>query len=285
MKIALLLILVVPIAGVLYLAAWRMLDRRAERAEMRRLWATAIAHPRRFDPSMIADLPEPAARFFGHAIRPGTPLCRVAEIRMSGKFGLGSKDTPNYLEMTARQVLAAPEGFIWTTRIGKGAMRMSGSDSGKWTRFWIAGLVPVARLGGTSDHRRSAFGRYVAEAVFWTPAALLPGPGIVWEALEGDVARVTVSHDGLEQSVDVTVDAGGRAVKVSFPRWSNANADNVYRIQTFGGYLSGYREFGGFRLPTHVEAGNFFGTEDYFPFFVVEVSDVRFSKPAGRTRS
>lgn len=57
----------------------------------------------------------------------------------------------------------------------RGPMRLSGSDSGLWTRFWIMGLFPVAYIGANTDHTRSAFGRYVAEAVFWTPAALLPG--------------------------------------------------------------------------------------------------------------
>ncbi|MCW8901834.1 MAG: hypothetical protein OQK95_14310, partial [Gammaproteobacteria bacterium] len=61
---------------------------------------------------------------------------------------------------------------------------MSGSDSSRWTRFRIFGLFPVARMGGEEAHTRSAYGRYVAEAVFWTPAALLPGPGVAWEHVD-----------------------------------------------------------------------------------------------------
>ena len=229
---------------------------------------------------MVAGLPEPARRYFGFAIRPGTPLHTVAEIRMTGRFGLGTREKPGYMAMTAVEVLAAPEGFVWSMAARRGAMRLSGSDAaaagGSWTRFWLMGLIPVARAGGTSDHRRSAFGRYVAEAAFWTPAALLPGPGVAWEATGTDAARVTVSHDGMAQPVDVTVDAQGRPVSVVFPRWSDANPDRTYRLQPFGGVLSGFREFGGFRLPTHVEAGNQFGTDDYFPFFVAEVTDIVF---------
>jgi hypothetical protein len=40
--------------------------------------------------------------------------------------------------------------------------------------------------------------------------------------------------------------------------------------------MSDFREVNGYRLPFHVEAGNMFGTEDYFPFFVANVSDVSF---------
>ncbi len=49
-----------------------------------------------------------------------------------------------------------------------------------------------------------------------------------------------------------------------------------YRLQSFGGFLSEFRCFDGFHLPTHVEAGDHFGTELYFPFFVANVTDVEF---------
>jgi hypothetical protein len=35
--------------------------------------------------------------------------------------------------------------------------------------------------------------------------------------------------------------------------------------------------FAGVTVATHVEAGNHFGTAAYFPFFIADVSDVRFS--------
>jgi hypothetical protein len=197
---------------------------------------------------------------------------------MAGKFGMGDNNAPGYLDMSARQVLALPEGFVWQMRARKRFLRLSGSDSDRWTRFWLLGLVPVARYGGDKDHQRSAYGRYVAEAVFWTPAALLPGPGIQWQAVDDATARVVVSHGDLEQAVDLRVDADGRPVQVSFQRWSNANPDREYRWQPFGGHLSEFRDFDGFRLPTRIEAGNFFGTDDYFPFFMVDVLDVEFPR-------
>jgi hypothetical protein len=228
---------------------------------------------------MVDGLPEPARRYFRFAIQPGAPLYTVAEITMAGRFGLGSRAAPDYMPMTAEQVLAFPSGFLWQMRARKGLLRMSGSDAERWTRFWLMGLIPVARLGGSPDHARSAFGRYAAEAVFWTPAALLPGPGVRWEAGDGNRARVVLTHNGIVQPVDVTVAADGRPVQVGFLRWSDANPEKVHRLQPFGGYLSEYRDFGGFRLPTHVEAGNFFGTEAYFPFFVADVLDIDFPRP------
>lgn len=235
--------------------------------------------PGLFAEEMVADLPEPARRYFSYAIRTGTPLLPVAEIEMTGQFSLGSKDDPSYQPMEARQILAAPEGFVWAMR-RRGGMPLSGSDSGQWTRFRIFGLIPVARLGGDVDHTRSAFGRYSAEAVIWAPAALLPGPGIAWTAVDDDTARVSVRHGDLSQAVEVTVDRKGRPVVVSFQRWSNANPDKQHRLQPFGAVMSDFREVGGYCLPFRVEAGNMFGTDDYFPFFLADVTEIRF--PGGQ---
>lgn len=268
-------ILLALFPGFLVLALFLIMDIRADRAEWNRLASLQPVVPERFSPEMVADLPEPARRYFHYTIEPGTPLLPVAEIDMRGQFSLGNKDQPNYQPMQARQILAAPEGFVWSMRT-RGGMPMSGSDSGSWTRFRIFWLIPVARLGGDPDHTRSAFGRYAGEAVIWSPAALLPGPGIAWEGVDENTARVTVRHGDLVQAIDVTVDAEGRPVVASFQRWSNANPDKVHRLQPFGATMSDFREVVGYRLPFHVEAGNMFGTDDYFPFFLADVTDIRF---------
>lgn len=260
------------------LLALRLWDERAERMEWARLAALQPTNPAMYDPLMVANLPEPARRFFNFAIKQGTPLLTVAEIDMGGEFSLGTRDNPNYQPMDARQILATPTGFVWKLKMF-GSVSVSGSDTGRWTRFRILCLIPVARMGGDTNHARAAYGRYVAEAVFWTPAALLPGPSVAWEALDQDTARVTVTHNELSQAVDMKVDAKGRLVVVHFMRWTNANPEKKHRLQPFGGHLSDFREVQGFRIPFNVEAGNMFGTDEYFAFFKAKVTAVRFPAP------
>lgn len=259
------------------LLSLRLLDWRADQVEWTRLAGLQPKSPVRYDPEMVSDLPETAKRFFNFAIAPGTPLLPVAEIEMGGQFSLGSRDDPNYQTMEASQILASPHGFVWQLRLSS-KLPVSGSDSGSWTRFRILGLFPVARLGGSPDHTKSAYGRYVAESVFWTPAAVLPGPGVVWEEVDSNTARVTVSRGALSQTVNVKVEADGRPVEVSFLRWSNANPDKEYRLQPFGGSLSDFHEVQGYRIPFKVEAGNMFGTDYYFAFYMAEVIDIRFPR-------
>ncbi|UWR21846.1 DUF6544 family protein [Sulfitobacter sp. S190] len=270
----------VLVLGVSCLALLRAVDHRADRREIARLLALQPRAPAVFDHSMITGLPEPAQRFFRFAIAEGTALFTVADIRMSGKFSLGTAQRPNYMRMEGRQVLAAPEGFVWQVKMRSGHLRLSGSDSGEWTRFRMGGLLPVARQGGTADHARSAFGRYVAEAVFWTPAAVLPGPGVVWTELGQNAARLTMTYREMSQSLDLTVGADGRPIQIVFPRWSNANPDKSYQLQSFGGTLENFKEFQGFTLPTRVEAGNFFGSDNYFAFYIADVEQILFPHAA-----
>jgi hypothetical protein len=59
--------------------------------------------PQAFEPSMAADLPEPARRWLTHAIAPGTQLWQSVELSMRGQIRLGA-----WRPFTARQVLAPP---------------------------------------------------------------------------------------------------------------------------------------------------------------------------------
>ncbi len=262
----------------LMLFGWRLNDRRIDT----QVWG----HLRNFaenegvyDPVMVKDLPEPARRYFNYTITEGAPLVRVVEIDMHGQLGLGDKAEPNYIAMKARQILAPPHGLVWALQSGS----ISGSDGAtpknSWTRFWLFNVVPVVRVGGDADHRLSAFGRVVAEGAFWAPASLLPKENVVWELLDENSARAIITYEDFRQSVDITVAANGQPTEVLIQRWSNANPQQEYRMQPFGGSLADFREFGGYRLPTRVEGGNMMGTDEYFPFYKVEVSDIRLITP------
>jgi hypothetical protein len=270
------MLLVIVVCGIFMgLIALRLWDAYRDQIEWRRLLATQPLAPTVYDPSMVKDLPESVRRFFNYAILPGTRLKTVAEISMSGEFGFGNQNRPNYRRMIARQLLASPTGFLWKANMPS-VVPVSGSDSGSWTRFRILGLLPVARFGGSADHEKSAFGRYVAEAVFWSPASLLFGPGVRWEVVSTDVIRVTVAHKNMSQSVDITLDHDGRPSIIQFLRWSNANQEKRYRLQPFGGRLSDFREIEGFRVPFYVQAGNMFGTEEEFTFFKAKVDSINY---------
>jgi hypothetical protein len=255
--------------------ALRLTDLRADRQGMAALLAQAGPPAGVFDPAMLDGLPEPARRYLARAIAPGTPLARAVTLEMAGDFLLNGKTLP----MTARQVLAPPAGFVWQARIGQGSSGFAGSDGlvagVSWTRFRLAGLVPLVRVGGNDDHLRSAGTRAMMEAV-WCPAMLLPQAGAVWRQTGPDQAEVSFPAHPDIAPVRLTIGPDGLIAEMVAMRWSDANADKRYRLQPFGGRVLDSATFGGFTIPVQMEMGNLWGTPDYLPFFRARVTSARF---------
>lgn len=276
MKIGMLVVaglVFIPALGLLLLRLW---DQGADLGAKQQLLLHQPRTPALYHPQQVAHLAPAVQRYFNYVIAQGTPLWTVVEIEMAGELSLGDATAPNYQPLRAYQLLSGSSGFIWQARLPA----VSGSDAGfynrSWTRFRLLNLIPVARAGGNDDHLRSAFGRFIAEAVFWAPASLLPGPGVIWEQISHHQIRVTVSRGDLSQAVDVYLTASGQPHSVSLLRWSDVNPQHQFQWQPFGGTLSDFRDVQGFRLPFQVTGGHQFGTAAYFPFYKAELLAIRF---------
>ncbi|MCC5993477.1 MAG: hypothetical protein JJT99_13255 [Rhodobacteraceae bacterium] len=255
-----------------------------DRAQAARVWAALEAaretDPPRFDPAMVADLPEVAQRYFARAIEPGTPLHRVVRLQMEGSFIMNGSPLP----MTARQILAPPaQGFVWQAEVGSGLMRFAGSDgyhrvggrAESWTKFWLRGVIPLARIGGTDDHASAAATRVMLEAI-WAPASLLPQFGAQWVQTGPDSAEVRFADVPGIAPMQITLDAEGNPVEVWALRWTDANPERVHRLQPFGGRMLEMARHQGFLVPSRVELGNMWGTPDYAPFFLATITSAEF---------
>lgn len=256
-----------------------------DREQMHSVWtaleALQVPDPARYDPAMVADLPEIAQRYFGRAIEPGTPLHRVVQLDMQGTFIMNGKEMP----MTARQILAPPsDGFVWQAKVGTGLISFSGSDGyhspeqgsrESWTKFWLHGLIPLARIECTTDHARAAATRAMLESV-WAPASLLPQFGAQWIQTGPDSAEIRFATVRDIKPMQIRLDGEGNLTDVQSLRWTDANTNKVYRLQPFGGKILEMGRFDGFLIPVLVEMGNMYGTPDYAPFFRASIENAAF---------
>lgn len=266
-----LLALPIAAAGGLLLATF---TRRAQFDALRPHWRTLRLEPEttRFDPEMVAELPDPARRYLLHAIAPGTPLARSVEFSMHGAIRL--EDDAGPLPMQARQVLAPPHGFIWEAEVGEGLMQIHGFDryvDGRGAmRWWLQDLVPVVRADGPNV-TRSAAGRLAGEAVM-LPSALLPRRGVRWEAIDEQRARfiLTVGEEQVESVI--TVDADGRLERAEVRRWNGDPANGPVGYQPFVvDQMASEATFDGYTVPAHFRAGWRLGGADEKPFFYATI--------------
>ncbi len=187
-----------------------------------------------FDRATLDVLPSPAQRLLAGALPPGTPLAQVVHLEMNGEIKLGSR----WLAFTATQILRGGVGFVWNASVGGRLLRFTGADAlgpdDARMEFRLHGRVPIVRADG-ADVRRSARGRLAAETVAWLPQALTPQAGASWEAIDDERATVTISADGADVDVEVSVDPDGRLRWLSLQRW-NSSAKPPVDV-SFGGVV------------------------------------------------
>ena len=269
------LLVIVSAGGLIGYSAYRR-DIGAVDKAYAKVLADAAPSNRRFDPVEVAQMPEIARRYFGHAIAPGTPLYSSAEIRMEGAFLLGDRDKYQAYRMSATQALKPPDEFVWMPRLTSGLMTITGSDAlvggVAWTRFWLLGLVPIANDSMSPDLVRSAQFRAAVEGALWLPTSLLPENGVEWKQTGTDEAELTFRRFSPAIVLRLTLDRDGAVQKVVGQRWSNVNASKRFRLQPFGGTKSGEETFQGFTIPTRMAVGNNYGTDDYLPGFQAHIT-------------
>ena len=129
-----------------------------------------------FREEMVSDLPDPARRYFLHAIRPGTPLASTLHWGYSASMRPG-KQMP-WMDLVAEQILVKERGFVWKATATRGVLVVTGTDyyldgEGRM-RIALFGLIPVVNASGP-DLSRSAQARLLIEGVA-LPSAFLPGP-------------------------------------------------------------------------------------------------------------
>jgi hypothetical protein len=227
-----------------------------------------------FSEGMVAGLPEPARRYFRHAIRPGTPLAARVRLAQEGSIRLGGDWAP----FTAEQVLTAGQGFAWKVRARIGGLPFAGADhyaqgQGRM-RLAALGLVPIVNETGP-DLSRSSIGRLVVEYM-WLPSALLPQAGAAIEAVDADRFAATTTVGAESTRLVVTVDRDGRLVASSIERYGNQTDDKLYRYIPFGIEAEEEGRFGGYTIPTRVRAGWWFGTDRYEEEFRFGITGARY---------
>jgi hypothetical protein len=214
--------------------------------------AAATAEPDRFEPALVAGLPEPARRWLTHAIAPGTPLLRSVVLAQHGEIRLGS-----WREFRADQVLAPLDGFVWavTTRIL--GIPVTGFD--RFTRgegqlrHMLWGRVRLVSAAGP-DTTRSAAGRLASESVFVPAAGLTGDPRWRWRPVDERHVTARLRVGGQIHPVTLTVDGAGALERITVPRWARFGG-GPFRLHPFTAVVHEESQFDGYTIPSRLTAG------------------------------
>jgi hypothetical protein len=226
---------------------------------------------------MVEGLPDPARRYFLHAIRPGSPLAATVYWQWSGEMRPSKQ--MGWVPLTSEQVSAKDRGYVWRAKARRGLLRLTAVDhfrdgEGRM-RIALFGLVPVVNETGP-DLSRSALGRLLIEGIIM-PSFLLPGPHVRITGVDASRFQITLEVGGEEASYILAVDEEGRLTKESvLQRWGNVTDDGSFRHIPYGGTIEEERTFGGYTIPTRIEGGWWYGTERYFEVLHLKLDSIRY---------
>lgn len=201
-------------------------------------------------------LPSSVQRYFRAVLKEGQPMVMAVTLTQSGTFNMNEAE-PSWKAFTASQrVTTSRPGFVWDACIlmfpgisvfvhdayiaGEGILHAS-----------FLGVYSLADAKGGRDAALGELMRYLPEAA-WYPTALLPRNGIIWEAIDDNAARATISD-------------GEWHVTMTFRFNSEGLIDTVYsdgrsrlvgkRVETmpWQGRFKNYEERNGMKIPLYGE--------------------------------
>jgi hypothetical protein len=166
-----------------------------------------------YDPAQLEGLPAPVQRYFRAVLKAGQPMIEAASVEHTGTFNM-SQTGEEWKPFTSTQrVIARRLGFVWDARIrmapGMTALVHDAYVEGDGVlAAKLFGLLTVMELPSTPELAQGELMRYLAEAT-WYPTALLPGQGLVWEAIDDTHAGATLTDGTATVELVFEFDAQG----------------------------------------------------------------------------
>jgi hypothetical protein len=233
---------------------WRS---RSEELRTELLATTVETELTEFDETQLEGVPKPVAEYFSHVLRGGQNAVTSVRIAHSGTFNMGSRE-PQWRPFSSTQdVVIAQPGFLWNARIG-----LAPGLSARVHDAYVNGRgVLTARLLGlftvmeSPDSPELAHGelmRFLAEAP-WYPTALLPRPKLSWSPIDDSSARLSLTENGTEVSLEVRFDDNGVISSVYSDGRYRDDGGTLTKVPWEGRFWN-YQERHGMLIPLDGEA-------------------------------
>ncbi len=229
-----------------------------------------------FREELLEGLPEAARRYFRHAIQPGTPIANHLQWRYSGR--LRPADNLPWLDLVARQIIVRERGFVWRARAALGPLSVTANDSyldGEGhMHIALFSTLPLIDASGY-DISRSALGRLLIEGAA-LPTSLLPSAVVSIEEVNDYSFCATFVLHGERIAMTLELDAAGAPQRAHMLRWGNLTDDKSFDWIPYGITMTDLRCFGGYRIPTRIRAGWWYGTDRYSDSIDIRIEAARF---------
>ena len=232
-------------------------QQRALVADVDRLLGDAGAATRQASRLDDLDAPPPVVRYLRQALLSNASI-RLVRLQQIGRLRTDARGD-RWMAFEAEHVAApAAVGFVWNARVRIAPLLhvrvrdalIAGEGSGQVA---LLSAFTVAHDAGTPEMHSGSLHRYLAEAV-WYPTALLPGPGLRWDPVDGNTALATLTSHGLSVSLEFRFsDTGEVAAIYTAGRWGTFG--DRYAQVPWEGHFRDYQDRDGVRIPLDADVG------------------------------
>ncbi|MGF1541772.1 MAG: DUF6544 family protein [Pleurocapsa sp.] len=98
----------------------------------------------------------------------------------------------------------------------------------------------------------------------------------IGQAIAENTIQAHFQLDNQPITLTLTIDADGRLLKMSLPRWGNCTKDGSWQYIPFGGEIKAEQTFNGYTIPTLIQVSWWFSSQDYFEFCQTNIERAKF---------
>lgn len=206
-----------------------------------------------FNYAEIDKLPPVLQKYFSKVIDEGSVKPRFVRLKQEGYFK--TNHNAEFKELTAEQYfITTKPGFIWQGKINFGKfIWITGIDNyykgkGNLLIKFMSGITITKESG--KEINQSQIIRWLLETV-WFPTALLSNGNMKWIKYDSTSATVSLDENDIEVTATFHFNNDGLISKITSERYMTTVSGPA--LTKFTGYVSNYKKFNGFLIPTHVQ--------------------------------
>lgn len=222
----------------------------------------------------IKGLPEPVQRYLRYTNNVGRKKIKTVRLKQKGAFR--TKEGGNWMPFEAEEYFSTePPAFIWNATMRPlPFLQVKGRDKyvdGKGNMY--IKFLPVTQIADAAgpEMDQGAFMRYLNE-MMWFPTAYL-SKYIVWEAIDNNSAKATMSYKGVTVSAVVYFNEKGELINFVADRYMDVGGK--FKLEKWSTPIKEYRELNGIRIPAKGEGVWNLDTGD-FSYIDLKVTDIEY---------
>ena len=222
---------------------------------------------RKFNSSLLKDLPKPVQKYFNFSLSENIPFISYIRLKHGGRF----KPQNKWMKIKGEEYFTTENpGFIWYGKVPLISARDLYYNGEGNLIVKLLHFIKIVDEKGPEINQGEML-RWLAEAPLF-PTALLPSDKISWEAIDDFSAKVVFTYKNMQVEGNFHFAESGEIKRFTAKRFYNKTLEN------WTGYYNEYKTIEGVKIPFHLEVEWNLESED-LQYVDFTINEIEFNNP------